>query len=304
MTVDLQATPISPRITFSNTSSSYVSSHAPHTTIKACRRGTFMYNVNDAFIGRSLDLYGEWCDDELHILTQVLKDGDVAIDVGANIGTHTVGFAQRVGRRGLVIAIEPQRLAYQTLCGNLALNGLTNVSAIHAAAGAERGQVVIPTLDPGASQNFGAVKTQASGAGEQVDLIPIDELGLRRCALIKVDVEGMEAQVIQGARKTIEQCRPALFLENDTIERSREVLMAVEAVGYKAFWQIAPYYNPRNFFGNKDNVFARFQPQANVLCVPVECPFTGMMPVDGVDDDWKKAVGRMLRTQAEAKAAT
>ena len=136
--------------------------------IKTCRRGTFMYNVNDAFIGRSLDLYGEWCDDEIHVAGQILTAGAIAIDVGANIGTHTVGFARSVGPRGLVIAFEPQRLVYQTLCGNVALNGLTNVSTMQAAAGAARGEVIMPSLDPRAVQNFGAVKAQsaarASGA--------------------------------------------------------------------------------------------------------------------------------------------
>jgi FkbM family methyltransferase len=267
--------------------------------IKTCRRGTFMYNVNDAFIGRSLDLYGEWCDDEVHILGQILAPGAVAVDVGANIGTHTVGFARSVGPKGLVIAFEPQRLVFQTLCGNVALNGLTNVSTLHAALGAARGTVLIPSLDPGANQNFGAVKIQAAGEGERIDMIPLDELDLRRCALIKVDVEGMEAQVVEGARQTIERCRPALFLENDTVERSREVLTAVESVGYKAYWHIASYFNPRNFFGNPQNVFAPFQPQANVLCVPRECPFTGLMPVEGLDDDWKKAVARMTRVRPE-----
>jgi hypothetical protein len=134
-------------------------------------------------------------------------------------------------------------------------------------------------------------------------MIPLDELDLRRCALIKVDVEGMEAQVVEGARQTIERCRPALFLENDTVERSREVLTAVESVGYKAYWHIASYFNPRNFFGNLENVFARYQPQANILCVPKECPFTGLSPVEGLDDDWKKAVARILRATSPKPAA-
>ena len=99
-----------------------------------------MYNVNDAFIGRSLDLYGEWCDDELHILGQILKPGDVVVDAGANIGTHTVAFAQAVGPNGLVVAFEPQRLVHQSLCGNIALNGLTNVTTLLAAVGAARGK--------------------------------------------------------------------------------------------------------------------------------------------------------------------
>lgn len=272
--------------------------------VKACRHGTFMFNVNDVFIGKSLDLYGEWCDDELRVLLQVIAPGQVVVDVGANIGTHTVAFAKAVGPKGLVVAFEPQRMAHQTLCGNVALNGLTNVLTLHAAVGAERGRVVMPTLDPTAAQNFGAVRVSAPGPvpGETTDVLTIDDLGLKGCALLKIDVEGMEAQVVRGARRTIERCRPALFVENDTVARSREVLEAIESVGYKAFWHIASYFNPRNFFGNPENVFGRFQPQANVICVPKECPFTGLAPVQGLDDDWKQQVGRILKARVDASA--
>ena len=269
-----------------------------HMAVKQCRHGTMMYNVNDAFIGRSLDLYGEWCEDEAFVLGQVISPGDLVVDVGANIGTHTVFFGKRVGEKGVVVAFEPQRLAYQTLCGNVALNGLTNVTCFMSAVGAARGTVTVPMLDPRHVQNFGAVKAVAGPAkdarAEVVDLVTIDELALQRCALIKVDVEGMETKVVAGAKDTIARCRPALFLENDTVERSREVLEAVEAVGYKAYWQIAGYFSPKNFFGNPENVFARFQPQANILCVPKECPFAGLTAVEGLDDDWKKAVDRIV----------
>ena len=169
--------------------------------------------------------------------------------------------------------------------------------------GDQRGQITFPTVDPRQAFNFGAVRASSDGKGEVVDVIPIDELTLRRCALIKVDVEGMEAKVIAGAKETIARCRPALFLENDTVERSREVLEAVEAIGYKAFWQVSGYYNPKNFFANSENVFGRFQPQANVFCVPKECPFTGLPPVEGLDDDWRKAVGRLAASQRLGRSA-
>ncbi len=264
-----------------------------HMAVKKCRHGTMMYNVNDAFIGRSLDLYGEWCDDEVFLLDQMLRPGDTVVDVGANIGTHTVFFAGKVTAQGLVIAFEPQRLVYQTLCGNVALNGLTNVMCMMAAVGDARGQLTFPSLDPRATLNFGAVRA-VEGPGESVDVMPIDDLDLRSCALIKIDVEGMEAKVIAGARQTIARCRPVLFLENDTVERSRELLEAVFALDYQAHWQIASFYNRSNFFANPDNVFARFQPEANLVCVPKECGFQGLTPVLGIDDDWKKAVARII----------
>ena len=91
---------------------------------KRCRHGLFAYNVNDSFIGRSLDLYGEWCEAELAILGQILRPGDTALDVGANIGTHAVFFANAVGPKGGVHAVEPQRNAHQLLCANQVPHGL------------------------------------------------------------------------------------------------------------------------------------------------------------------------------------
>ena len=71
-----------------------------YTALKECRHGFFLYNRNDTFIGRSLDLYGEWCEGELVALFQIVQPGQVVIDVGANIGTHTVPLAKKVTQSG------------------------------------------------------------------------------------------------------------------------------------------------------------------------------------------------------------
>src|ERR1700759_4504087 len=92
--------------------------------VKRCRHGGFMFNRNDAYIGRSLDLYGEWCDFEIQLLSRFINPGDTVVDVGANIGTHTVAFANLVGAGGVVPAFEPQRRLFQMLSGNVALNAL------------------------------------------------------------------------------------------------------------------------------------------------------------------------------------
>ena len=90
-----------------------------------------MFNRNDRFIGRSLEHYGEWCESELDLLLRFCGESDVVLDVGANIGSHTCAFAKAVGANGTVFALEPQRLAFQLLCGNIALNVLTNRSEEH-----------------------------------------------------------------------------------------------------------------------------------------------------------------------------
>jgi len=91
-----------------------------------------MYLANDKFIGRrSLDAYGEFCELELYLLRQIIKPGMTVVEAGANIGTHTVAFAKAVGATGRVLTFEPQRTVFHMLCGNLALNGLSNVQAIN-----------------------------------------------------------------------------------------------------------------------------------------------------------------------------
>ena len=66
--------------------------------VKRAKHGVFMYNRNDLFIGRSLDLYGEWCEYEILLLRNYIRESDVVLDIGANIGTHSVAFAAMVGK--------------------------------------------------------------------------------------------------------------------------------------------------------------------------------------------------------------
>ncbi len=192
--------------------------------IKTCRRGTFMYNVNDAFIGRSLDLYGGWCDDEIHVAGQILTEEARSRSTSAPTSATTrCRFARQVGTQGLVIALEPQRLVFQTLCGNVALNRLTNVSTMQAAAGASAREVVMLVARSARNAGLGAVKAQTEGQGEMADVIPVDTTWTARCAH-QGRRRGHGGAGRRGwSRKTIERC-PALFLENDTVERSREVL--------------------------------------------------------------------------------
>ena len=111
---------------------------------KRCRHGTFLYNTRDRFIGRSLELYGEYAELELQLLLRLIKPGDIVIDAGANIGALSVPMAQRVGPDGWVLAAEPQRLVHQALCANVALNGLLNVVAHWCGLGASPGVAVVP----------------------------------------------------------------------------------------------------------------------------------------------------------------
>ena len=99
-----------------------------------------MYVIKaDAVIGRSLVEYGEWTQSEMAIIAQLIRPGMVVVDVGANVGTHTLALAKLVGAGGHVVALEPQPFVFRLLSANLLLNGCRNVTAINAGAGREAG---------------------------------------------------------------------------------------------------------------------------------------------------------------------
>ncbi|HEY7309849.1 MAG TPA: FkbM family methyltransferase [Gemmataceae bacterium] len=239
---------------------------------KPCRHGTMLYNVHDQYIGRSLDLYGEYSEGEVDLFRQMVKPGQVVLEVGANIGAHTVFLARAVVPGGRVLAFEPQRIVYQTLCANLALNNITNVYCWQAAVGRTPGEVRVPLLDYARPNNFGGVQLGAAGEGEPVPVRTIDGLQLPRCALIKVDVEGMEQEVVEGAVATLQRCQPLLYVENDRREKSASLIRTLDALGYKLFWHRPPLFNPNNFAGNPNNVFAHIV-SANMLCCPKNAPY-------------------------------
>lgn len=130
--------------------------------------------------------------------------------------------------------------------------------------------------------------------GDDVETITIDSLELKSCRLIKIDVEGMEPEVITGARATIAAHRPILFVENNTIDKASPTIAAILDAGYRAWWHLALYYNDFNFFGNPENVFAKYHPEANLLCMPncVDPNIPDLIECTGINDNWRLALDR------------
>jgi FkbM family methyltransferase len=238
----------------------------PHTPLpgfnqlQTCRHGTFLYNRNDLYIGRSLELYGEWSEGEVALFQPLIRPGDVVVEVGANIGTHTVFFAKAVGDKGSVLAIEPQRIVFQTLCANLALNSLTNVHTYAIALGEAPGFAHIPALDYHQLNNYGGVSLSQNTAGEQaagetIQIATLDSFALPHCRLLKIDVEGMELDVLKGATAMIQRCQPILYIENDRQDKADALIQHLVTLGYDLYWHCPPIFNPNNFYKNQSNVF-------------------------------------------------
>ncbi len=170
--------------------------------LRMCSTGPMLYNKHDIYMGGSLQKYGEFSVGEQVIFSQVVSPGALVVEVGANIGAHTVELARLAGRDGEVHAFEPQRIVFQALCANLALNQCTNVFARQAAVGENAGTITVPPLDPAVRNNFGGVSLQGVTFGESVPLVTLDSLDLPACQLLKVDVEGMEVEVLKGSEQT------------------------------------------------------------------------------------------------------
>jgi FkbM family methyltransferase len=254
----------------------------------ACRHGTLLFNRHDQYIGRCLALYGEYSEDEIRLLAPLLRPGDTVVEAGANIGAHTLPLARAVGAGGRVLAFEPQRLVFQILCANLALNSITQVEARQAAVGAAHGQLRVPPLPPDQTANFGGVSLRADGPGEAVPVLPLDAFDLPACRLLKADVEGMEHAVLAGAQQLVTRCRPVLYVENDRPANSAALIAHLLKLGYRLWWHLPPVCRADNWRGESRDAFPGIV-SINLLGLPAEwgANVEGLRPVTDPQDDWR-----------------
>lgn len=222
--------------------------------------GVMCVNRNDfcsrfAGVGRILMETGEYYDHEMEVIRSMVKflpEDGVAYDIGGNVGVHTLVLAKYF-KKGRVYVFEPQRLVFQQLVANIALNSLTNVYPQNMALGNEDGSLAVPALDPFKPASYGSLELgrpqvedigQWPDAGlpkETVPLKKVDNLGFPDPAFIKIDVEGMELDVLKGAHDVIMRARPIMFIEylkND----SSALLAGIKALNYDVY-DFAPTYN-------------------------------------------------------------
>lgn len=216
------------------------------------QHGPMFVLSGDTVIGRSLRIYGEFSGDEISSISQLVDPGSLALDVGANIGVHTLALARAVGPAGRVISLEPQRHCHQVLCANVVNNGLTNVECIRAAAGRSSGLCNIPDIPPQTRMNFGAATIATDSAAPEsveVHLIALDDLKLpgQPCSFIKVDAEGYEIEVLKGADRLIRNHRPALYVEAHSEENLRDLNHLMSQ------YQDYAIYAHHTFFFRKNN---------------------------------------------------
>ena len=213
---------------------------------------------------RSLQLYGEWAEQEIDLLSGTIQDGQTVLEFGADYGAHTLWLAQAVGEKGQVHVAEPARLPFQLLCANVAINGLPNVYTHARWLGAGKTQAALSTL---------AGRSMHRGNGEEtVRVTTVDDLELEALHLLKMNVPGALLELLAGAAETVRKHRPMIYARLTGIERAEEEVRAIKDLGYRC-WSHAPYlFNRDNHAGQKDNVFPGCVSQ-NVIAAPVENRF-------------------------------
>ena len=191
--------------------------------------GPMIVNMRDKFIGQSILQNEYWAKAEIDMLRQlaeaVLADAPALtfLDLGTNVGTHSLALAKTFDGRITVHAVEAQRQIFHMLCGTMALNGLDNVRCYRAAVSDRAGETLTYDLpDYRQANNFGSVELLppkrsdnqklAKSGREAAPTITIDSFAVK-VDLIKLDVEGMELRVLEGGRHTIARDKPIIFLE-------------------------------------------------------------------------------------------
>lgn len=145
----------------------------------------------------------------LPVLKAYVRKGDYVMDVGANIGDHTIAYAEWVGSEGHVIACECNREAIECLVGNT--KHIKNVEIFpHAIYSSEC------TLYFEEQENTGASFVTEMIKGQPVQAYTIDGMFLNRLDYLKIDAEGCETEILKGAESTIRSLKPIIVMEVNT----------------------------------------------------------------------------------------
>ncbi|UPG96152.1 hypothetical protein [Luteibacter aegosomatissinici] len=201
----------------------------------ATRYGFAAPTTSDNPVARSLQLYGEWAESETDLLSGVVTDGHHVVEVGGDHAAHTLWLAQAVGDAGAVHVIEPQRLPFQQLCANVALNQLANVHTHHAW--------------PGASDGTKAL------SNESTRRMRLDELALPALHLLKVNLPDVLEDLLKGASTTMAEHHPLIYARLGGPANAEREVDAIKALGYRV-WSHAPLlFNPENHAGATRNLF-------------------------------------------------
>ena len=226
------------------------------------RYGKMRYYAEDPTIGRSLLLYGEYCHQEIETILSMLDKDSVYVDVGANIGTHSVSIAPHVAH---VHAFEPNFENLYLLERNTKSHQNITVYSKAASDHKEFGYTEF---------NFGkTVYARATHKGQHPRETLnrsklLDSYEWPRVDFVKIDTEGHELQVLQGMGYILSNNRPCMLVEMQDETKYSEIYDWLSMFEYKMYWFPVATYNPNNWKNNTKDVFGKQHGVINWICTP------------------------------------
>jgi FkbM family methyltransferase len=225
--------------------------------------------IEKVYYERLLRFFTESDEVDFKVIKHLVKCGDCVVDVGANIGVYTKYMSELVGVDGRVYSIEPIPLTFEILRSNIKKLGLKNVELINCAISNTNGRVTmeVPLYELG-GENFYKARIVGSNTNSSLRQVKVEsktidyifsKLALN-ISFIKCDVEGHEFQCIKGAKKIIEESKPALLIEisgdPDSLEStSYEIFELLNEEGYEAYFFDGINLNRRHLGDKSINYF-------------------------------------------------
>lgn len=197
-----------------------------------------------------------------------LREGDLYVDIGANIGYFSLLASRYVGTHGRVISVEADPLTFSALMKNLELNGCRNVSARNVAATATRCKIDIMRSDP---YNSGSNAIAVGTAGGRVEGLPFRDIvgeDLGRVRFIKIDIEGSEEPILSAILEALPELPGDLIVATEVSPASADHVARFAASGFRAYGMqnvyTIDYYLIRSYL-------RRFGEDKSVQMFPVSC---------------------------------
>lgn len=231
----------------------------------------FTFPIKDNAIGANLAMYGEFARPIADFLIEhAVAETGVMIDAGANIGAISLPFAaERPAWR--VISIEPHRGLSALLSANAVNNRLMNIEVVQAAVGLAPGIVGFPSDPLGTERNFGtlSLKLPTDRPTTPTLMTTLDELAPGGAQLVKMDVEGCDAEALQGSPNLLRRVRPVWLVEaarNQYPQAAREVIQTLLDADYSVHWFFAPWTSALALKGRLSDRPGKGDP--NVVALP------------------------------------